>query len=217
VFGTSYNDQIVDTTILAGDGETVAIGGLIQKSDKKNENKVPWLGDLPYIGAAFRYRTQDKTKSELIIILTPHIVRSRADADRILAEEARRMDWIVGDVVKTHGTTGLSPILPPPPGEGTIIHGGESLAPPASAPSVEILPERPPHEALPQPRKIPESTPQIAPSGLPIMPAPASYAPGAATGGTTQPGIAALSGEPAPATSTEPAKEKSRLWKLFGK
>src|SRR5207237_8748169 len=96
VFGTSYNDQLIDTTVLAGDGETVAIGGLIQKRDTKSENKVPWLGDLPYVGAAFRYRTQNKIKNELLFIMTPHIIRSRADADRMLAEEGRRMDWVLG-------------------------------------------------------------------------------------------------------------------------
>ena len=61
-------------------GETVAIGGMIQKRDQKGENKVPWLGDLPYIGAAFRYRTQVKSKTELLIIMTPHIVRSKFEA-----------------------------------------------------------------------------------------------------------------------------------------
>src|SRR5262249_33213404 len=73
---TQFNVQHVETTVSAKDGETVAIGGLIQKRDAKSENKYPWLGDLPYIGALFRYRTQDKTKTELLVILTPHVVRS---------------------------------------------------------------------------------------------------------------------------------------------
>jgi len=55
----------------------------------------------------------------LLVILTPHVVRSRADADRILAEESRRIDWILGDVVKTHGTAGMEPVFPlPVPGVG---------------------------------------------------------------------------------------------------
>jgi len=76
---------------------------------------VPWLGTCLTSATLFRYRTQEKTKTELIIILTPHIVRSRLDADRILAEEAKRMDWIIGDVIKTQGSSGLAPILPAPP------------------------------------------------------------------------------------------------------
>ena len=115
-FGTSLNQQIFETTVLARDGETVAIGGLIQKKDQKNENKIPWVGDLPYVGALFRYRTQDKTKTELLVILTPHIVRSLEERNRILAEEAKRLDWVGVDVVKVHGTSGMAPIFPPPPG-----------------------------------------------------------------------------------------------------
>ena len=50
-----FNQQILDTTVVAQDGETVALGGLITRSDDKTENKVPWLGDLPFIGTAFRF------------------------------------------------------------------------------------------------------------------------------------------------------------------
>ena len=179
LLGTSFNDQTVETTVLAGDGETVAIGGLIQKSDKKTENKVPWLGDLPYVGALFRYRTQLKTKSELMIILTPHIVRSRVDADRILAEEAKRMDWIIGDVVKTQGSSGLAPILPaPPPGREPIIIGQpQMIVPPGAAlPSVEIIPDTATQPALPVPRKVPPITPPLVPPAA-VLPMSTSSAP----------------------------------------
>ncbi|HEV3449110.1 MAG TPA: hypothetical protein VG099_31025, partial [Gemmataceae bacterium] len=199
IFGTSYNDQTVETTVLAGDGETVAIGGLIQKSDKKNENKVPWLGDLPYLGTLFRFRTQDKTKSELIIILTPHIVRSRLDADRILAEEAKRMDWIVGDVIKTQGSSGMAPILPaPPPGRGPLIPGEAPLiVPPGTAvPSLEIIPD-PAGQALPVPRKaMPPLTPPIVP--------PATVVPMSSSSGRSDPGARGSMNSPAP-LATSPA------------
>ena len=114
VLAPEFDVQSVQTTVAVNDGETIVIGGLIAKTDTKNENKIPWFGDLPYVGAAFRYRTQAKNKTELLIILTPHIVRSKADADRILFEESRRMDWIVGDVLKTHGTSGMAPAVPTP-------------------------------------------------------------------------------------------------------
>ncbi|MCI0680644.1 MAG: hypothetical protein L0Y71_00955 [Gemmataceae bacterium] len=104
---TAVNIQQVETTISAYNGETVALGGLITTKDTKVENKIPWLGDIPGLGALFRYRTQNKSKTELLIILTPHVVYSRADAERILAEESRRMDWILGDVMKVHGPTFL--------------------------------------------------------------------------------------------------------------
>src|SRR5439155_7262953 len=107
-----FNVQTVETTVAAMDGETVAIGGLISARDSKNENKIPFFGDLPLVGSLFRFRTQLKTKQELLVILTPHVVRCRADAERMLAMESRRMDWAIGDVIKTHGTTGWEPMMP---------------------------------------------------------------------------------------------------------
>src|SRR5262249_32798842 len=118
VTATAFDVQHVETTVTAQDGETVAIGGLITKRDEKMENKIPWFGDLPYVGAAFRYRTQSKAKFELLVILTPHIVKTRADADAILAKESSRMDWIVGDIARTHGTTGMEPIFATAPHVG---------------------------------------------------------------------------------------------------
>ncbi len=56
------------------DGETLVIGGLIQEADQKVVNKIPVLGDLPVIGAAFRSSSTTKSKSELIIMITPKII-----------------------------------------------------------------------------------------------------------------------------------------------
>ena len=56
------------------DGETLAIGGLIQENEQKTVQKIPVLGDLPVIGAAFRSSSTTKTKTELVIMLTPKII-----------------------------------------------------------------------------------------------------------------------------------------------
>lgn len=62
------------------DGETLAIGGLIQEEDTKTVRKIPILGDLPFIGAAFRSSDTTKTKNELVIMLTPKIINDDAGA-----------------------------------------------------------------------------------------------------------------------------------------
>lgn len=115
VSATAFNVQAVETTVIANDGETVAIGGLIAKRDEKRENKIPWLGDLPYVGAAFRFRTHSKERRELLVILTPHIVRNKFDAARILSEESKRINWVLGDVLSAHGTSGMEPLMPTGP------------------------------------------------------------------------------------------------------
>lgn len=56
------------------DGETLAIGGLIQEEETKTVGKIPVLGDLPVIGAAFRSSRTSKTKNELVIMITPKII-----------------------------------------------------------------------------------------------------------------------------------------------
>lgn len=70
---------IVDTTnastqVLVKDGHTVLIGGLMKDEVVKTVNKVPMLGDVPLIGAAFRSVADEVVKTELVIFLTPHIV-----------------------------------------------------------------------------------------------------------------------------------------------
>ncbi len=97
------NTQTVETTVLAADGETVVLGGLIQKRDTKQETKVPVLGDLPWVGAGFRYRTQQQTRREIIFIMTPRVQRTQADMRRVFADEARKMSWSIKDVANVTG------------------------------------------------------------------------------------------------------------------
>jgi hypothetical protein len=159
--GTVLDIRHLETTILAHDGETVAIGGMISKRDTKSENKIPCLGDLPLIGAAFRFRTQAREKTEVLIILTPHVVRCGADADLILAEESRRMDWVLADVARVHGSTGLDPIFGPPPELGIFDHSSPAATkPPAPAPAKnsKTIPTPP----APSPSKSPNG---MTPSG----------------------------------------------------
>ena len=56
------------------DGETLAIGGLIQEQEQKTVQKVPVLGDLPVIGSAFRTTKSSRTKTEVVIMITPKII-----------------------------------------------------------------------------------------------------------------------------------------------
>ena len=63
-----------DTSIELGDGESFVISGLISQTTISNEDKFPWLGDLPYIGAFFRSKHFERSDKELMMVVTPHIV-----------------------------------------------------------------------------------------------------------------------------------------------
>lgn len=56
------------------DNETLIIGGMIQESEQKQVNKIPFLGDLPLVGSVFRSTSTEKTKNELVIMITPKII-----------------------------------------------------------------------------------------------------------------------------------------------
>lgn len=73
------NIQTRDTTTTVGlrDGQTIVIAGLIEDVDSRSVQKIPFLGDIPLIGRAlFTYQNVQKTRNELIVTVTPHIVRS---------------------------------------------------------------------------------------------------------------------------------------------
>jgi pilus assembly protein CpaC len=63
-----------DTTVELGDGESFVIGGLIDRETITNIDKVPFLGDLPVIGAFFKSLNYQQSDKELVIIVTPHLV-----------------------------------------------------------------------------------------------------------------------------------------------
>jgi type II secretion system protein D len=75
--------RTADTTITVKDGQTIVIGGLINENYERYEEKVPLLGDIPLLGWLFRSETQVLVRNELVIVITPHIVRSPADLDRV--------------------------------------------------------------------------------------------------------------------------------------
>jgi type II secretory pathway component GspD/PulD (secretin) len=66
--------QGLETTVQIKSGRTLVIGGLIQDHQSKQSNRVPILGDLPLVGRAFSSNTDDFTKTELVIFLTPQIM-----------------------------------------------------------------------------------------------------------------------------------------------
>ena len=62
------------------DGETIVIGGLIKSKRSHGLKKVPFFGDLPIVGAAFRYKSDNDTDKELVIFITPNIVKDSSYA-----------------------------------------------------------------------------------------------------------------------------------------
>jgi len=69
-----------NTTVTVKDGQTVVIGGLIQDRFERIDKKIPFLGDIPLLGLIFSNKSEQIQKTELLIVLTPHVVRSPESA-----------------------------------------------------------------------------------------------------------------------------------------
>lgn len=67
--------RTVNTTMRVKDGDTIVIGGLIREDERVTVAKLPFLGDLPVLGVLFRTTSVDKSRSEVVMMLTPHIMR----------------------------------------------------------------------------------------------------------------------------------------------
>jgi general secretion pathway protein D len=115
------NKRSVENTVLADDGQIIVIGGLIQDDTKNNDSKVPILGDIPYLGNLFKYKTRNRDKTNLMIFLRPYVLRDGKAANQLTGE---RYDYIRNE-------------------QSNALRDGESLLPPTGGPLLPALPNTP--------------------------------------------------------------------------
>tara|TARA_R110002072_G_scaffold303069_2_gene492697 strand:- start:26061 stop:28721 length:2661 start_codon:yes stop_codon:yes gene_type:complete len=91
-----------NTAVSVQSGQTIVLGGMITKEDITVERKVPFLGDIPIIGRAFRYDLEQSERRELLIFLTPYVVESQAHSEELkhreiqhvhMPESTKEFDW----------------------------------------------------------------------------------------------------------------------------
>src|SRR5690606_24185360 len=90
VFAPVIAKRAAQTRVVVADGKTVVIGGLMEDNDTEQVRKVPLLGDLPILGVLFRRTIINKTKTELLIFLTPYVIRNIRALDDVTADERGR-------------------------------------------------------------------------------------------------------------------------------
>lgn len=83
------NRRTAKTQLVVRDQQTVVIGGLMRDQVNRSQKKIPLLGDIPLLGALFRRTSTTKSKSNLLLFLTPYIVRSQADLRAIYERKMR--------------------------------------------------------------------------------------------------------------------------------
>ncbi len=98
----------VKTQVMVGDGESLMLGGLIQDQRTKAATQMPILGDIPVVGNAFKQKSDQIQKSELLIMITPHIIHSSNDAREVTEEYRRKMFQLARDSKTGPHTIGQS-------------------------------------------------------------------------------------------------------------
>lgn len=87
--GPTTTKRSTKTSVVVKDNNTVVIGGLMQEKDDVVVNMMPWLGDIPVLGYLFKQKSSSKKKTNLLIFLTPHIVKDSDTATAITARKQR--------------------------------------------------------------------------------------------------------------------------------
>jgi general secretion pathway protein D len=87
--GPTWAERKLKTQVVVHDQESVVIGGLIQEREIYNATKVPLLGDIPILGYLFKYTTRQKKKMNLLILLTPYIIKDQLDLASIRERKVR--------------------------------------------------------------------------------------------------------------------------------
>jgi general secretion pathway protein D len=89
--GPSTTKRSMETTTIAKDQQTILIGGLVRDNITLNENKVPLLGDIPLLGWLFRFQSRQVDKLNLLVFLTPTLVRDESDMVELNARKSAEL------------------------------------------------------------------------------------------------------------------------------
>ncbi len=83
---STLRSNALQTIAVVPEGSTLALGGLIEEEENLTERKVPILGDIPLLGFFFKNESKNKTRTEMVFLLTPHILMSPNESDRVTRE-----------------------------------------------------------------------------------------------------------------------------------
>ena len=86
-----HQERTIDTTILADDGQTIVLGGLIQDDLNVVDRHIPLLGDIPWLGQLFSNDDNRRTKRNLLVFLRPTVLRDAREIERLTADKHQNM------------------------------------------------------------------------------------------------------------------------------
>ena len=99
----SFLQRSINSSVAVNSGETLVLGGLIRENKAFTESGVPFLKDIPLIGALFGQTVTSTTRTELIVMLTPKIVRNSSEARKVTEEYRRKLENLESSFTKKAG------------------------------------------------------------------------------------------------------------------
>ena len=93
------NKRAIESTVLVDDGNIVVLGGLIQDDQQNSVDKVPVLGDIPYLGSLFRYETRNRRRTNLMVFMRPVVLKDERAAASITADRYQYIRGLQGEIV----------------------------------------------------------------------------------------------------------------------
>lgn len=105
----TISQRRIQTRVVVHDGETIGLGGLIKDSVSVSNSGIPWLTDIPILGALFGTRNNSASRTELLILLTPHVIHDQRDVRALTDELKERLGKLAAQPI-FH-----DPIEPPGP------------------------------------------------------------------------------------------------------
>jgi len=114
--GPTTTKRALETVTVARDEQTLVVGGLVRDDVTMTENKVPWLGDIPLLGWLFKTRSTQTTKVNLLVFLTPHIIKDEVDMVHLNQQKAAEVGMVQRDSMIDYQTGAIEAVkrsLPP--------------------------------------------------------------------------------------------------------
>ncbi len=110
------NKRSLESTVLVDNGQIVVLGGLIQDDNQSAIDKVPLLGDIPYLGALFKYETRNRKRTNLMMFLRPVVLKDERAAAAITADRYEYIRNEQRDIkLPWNGLLPRSDVTPMPP------------------------------------------------------------------------------------------------------
>jgi len=98
--GPTTTKRSAKTSVLVKNGDTVVLGGMMQETFTNNASQIPILGDIPLLGHLFRFKSVARQKTNLLIMLTPRIIRDPGQMLETSAEQQRKITESFGQQIK---------------------------------------------------------------------------------------------------------------------